>query len=90
MTTPAGPPLGRMGGAHCRVAFTSTDDLRADLMALGIEPSDGVFVHASLRALGPVVGGARVVVSALLDVAGHLAVRHSATSVCWNSSDAAE
>lgn len=45
----------------------STASLTADLSALGVESGDGVFLHASLRSIGSVVGGARAVVSALLD-----------------------
>jgi aminoglycoside N3'-acetyltransferase len=41
------------------------EDLRDDLRRLGLEPGDTVMVHASLRALGPVVGRAAGVVAAL-------------------------
>ncbi|HYF45840.1 MAG TPA: AAC(3) family aminoglycoside 3-N-acetyltransferase, partial [Acidimicrobiales bacterium] len=41
------------------------DGLRGDLAALGVEPGDVVMVHASLRAIGPVAGGAAAVVEAL-------------------------
>ncbi|MEL6337264.1 MAG: AAC(3) family N-acetyltransferase [Pseudomonadota bacterium] len=44
--------------------------LTRDLGELGIEAGDGVFVHASMRAIGPTVGGARAVVQALLDAVG--------------------
>lgn len=40
-------------------------DLVGDLRRLGIEPGDVVMVHASLRAIGPVDGGAAAVVEAL-------------------------
>ena len=39
--------------------------LRDDLRRLGVAPGDTVMVHASLRRLGPVVGGAAGVVAAL-------------------------
>ena len=45
-------------------------DLSHDLRALGLTAGDGVFVHASLRAVGPVVGGARAVIAALFNVVG--------------------
>ena len=44
--------------------------LRQDLSGLGLCEGDGVFVHASLKAIGPTVGGARTVVQALLDCVG--------------------
>jgi aminoglycoside 3-N-acetyltransferase len=44
--------------------------LRADLAALGIAPGDAVFVHAGLRAVGPVVGGADMIIAALRDAVG--------------------
>lgn len=33
---------------------------------MGVEPGDGLFVHASMRSIGPVVGGPRSVVEGLL------------------------
>lgn len=44
--------------------------LAADLRALGVRPGDVVMVHASLRRLGPVVGGADGVLDAIGDVIG--------------------
>ncbi len=44
--------------------------LAAELRALGLRAGDTVVVHASLRALGPVTGGADTVVDALRDVLG--------------------
>ncbi|MEO0569173.1 MAG: AAC(3) family N-acetyltransferase [Pseudomonadota bacterium] len=41
--------------------------LRDDLSKLGLRPGDAVFVHASMRAIGPVIGGARSIVQALLE-----------------------
>jgi len=46
--------------------LTIVDDLRA----LGLEEGDQVVVHSSLRAVGPVEGGADTVVDALLEVLG--------------------
>jgi aminoglycoside N3'-acetyltransferase len=40
-------------------------DLVGDLRRLGVAPGDVVMVHASLRAIGPVAGGATSVVAAL-------------------------
>lgn len=42
-----------------------SDEVAADLRALGVEPGDLLFVHASLRRLGPVEGGAVGVVRAI-------------------------
>lgn len=44
--------------------------LGADLSEIGIAPSDAVFVHAGLRSVGPVVGGADMVIAALRDAVG--------------------
>ena len=41
-----------------------------DLLALGVRPGGVLMVHSSLRALGPVEGGADTVVAALLDTIG--------------------
>jgi aminoglycoside N3'-acetyltransferase len=43
----------------------SPDDLTRDLRALGVRAGDALMVHASLRKLGPVRGGARGVIAAL-------------------------
>ena len=45
-------------------------DLVHDIGALGVAPGDVVMVHASLRAIGPVDGGAATVVAALDDAVG--------------------
>jgi aminoglycoside N3'-acetyltransferase len=44
--------------------------LTADLRALGVSAGDVVMVHASLRAIGSVAGGAAAVVQALEDAVG--------------------
>lgn len=44
--------------------------IAAELAALGILPGDLVLVHASLRSLGPVPGGAETVVQGLLETVG--------------------
>lgn len=46
------------------------DDIRADLVRLGLRPGDLVMVHASMRAVGPVLGGGDEVIEALLAVLG--------------------
>ena len=43
----------------------SVEDLVADLHALGVRPGDRLMVHASLRRIGPVEGGAAGVVEAI-------------------------
>ncbi|MFW8633704.1 aminoglycoside N(3)-acetyltransferase [Cribrihabitans pelagius] len=48
----------------------SADSLARDLRAMGISPGDGLFVHASARAIGPAAGGARSIIKALLDSVG--------------------
>ncbi len=44
--------------------------LSADLAHLGVQQGDVLMVHASLRAVGPVTGGANVIAQALLDAIG--------------------
>lgn len=46
------------------------DRLVAELSALGVAEGDVVMVHASLRAIGPVVGGAVAVIDALAEAVG--------------------
>jgi aminoglycoside N3'-acetyltransferase len=43
----------------------SPADLATDMQALGVRPGDRMMVHASLRRIGPVVGGAAGVVAAI-------------------------
>ncbi|MEN9933061.1 MAG: hypothetical protein RIS17_1634 [Pseudomonadota bacterium] len=50
--------------------FWTADALAADLAALGLAAGDAVMVHASLRAVGAVVGGADGVIAALRRVVG--------------------
>ena len=44
--------------------------LIADLKKLGVSPSDTIMLHASVKAIGWIVGGPDVVIQALLDVLG--------------------
>lgn len=44
--------------------------LADDLYRLGLRPGDRVVVHSSLKAIGPIDGGAETVIRALLDVIG--------------------
>jgi aminoglycoside 3-N-acetyltransferase len=44
--------------------------IAADFVELGVRPGDSLLVHASMRAVGPVEGGADTVINALLDVLG--------------------
>jgi len=39
--------------------------LAADLIALGVQPGDTLFIHSSFKSLGPVEGGAGTVIAAL-------------------------
>jgi aminoglycoside 3-N-acetyltransferase len=47
--------------------------LVADLRTLGVRLGQDVLVHSSLRSIGPVDGGAQVLLEALCEVAGHTA-----------------
>jgi aminoglycoside 3-N-acetyltransferase len=55
--------------ATTRPAITR-DQLVADLRAIGVQPGQTLLVHASLRRIGWVEGGAPAVVAALLEVLG--------------------
>ena len=48
----------------------SRQSLCTDLAKLGVAPGDLVMVHASLKAIGPVEGGAATIVDALCDAVG--------------------
>jgi aminoglycoside 3-N-acetyltransferase len=50
--------------------YATRASLLNDLTRLGVAARDGLFVHASLRSIGNVVGHARAVVSALIDSVG--------------------
>ncbi|PCI63795.1 MAG: AAC(3) family N-acetyltransferase [Kordiimonadales bacterium] len=50
--------------------FNSIASLKDSLRALGVHEGDGLFVHASMSAIGPTVGSARAVVEALLSAVG--------------------
>jgi len=49
---------------------TARRHIADDLRALGVRPDGVLLVHSSLRALGPVAGGAETVVRGLLDALG--------------------
>lgn len=51
-------------------SFWTAEALAADLALLGLAVGDAVMVHASLRAVGPVLGGADGVIAALARVVG--------------------
>ena len=46
---------------------TTRSALREDFMRLGVREGDLLMVHASVRAVGPIVGGVNVLVQALFD-----------------------
>lgn len=50
--------------------YVTQSGLVRDLRAMGLAAGDGVFVHASLRAIGRVVGGPRSVIAAFGQVVG--------------------
>lgn len=52
------------------VSFSTKESLLNDLNSLGLAEGDGVFVHASMRAVGSVVGGPRTVIEALFSAVG--------------------
>ncbi|WP_147112318.1 aminoglycoside N(3)-acetyltransferase [Tateyamaria sp. syn59] len=50
--------------------FHTLKSLVTDLTDLGIQEGDGLFVHASMKSVGSVVGGPRTVIEALQQVVG--------------------
>ena len=50
--------------------YWTADAIAADLYALGLTAGDAVMVHASLRSIGPVLGGGDGVIAALRSVLG--------------------
>ncbi len=48
----------------------SEDSLMHDLQGLGIESGDVLWIHSSLRAIGPIQGGADAVIDAILSTVG--------------------
>jgi aminoglycoside 3-N-acetyltransferase len=52
------------------MAVATLSTLGADLAGIGIAAGDAVLVHAALRKVGPVVGGADVIIAALRDAVG--------------------
>lgn len=53
-----------------RVMAATQSSLISDLTALSIAPGDTLMLHASLKALGPIVGGAATLISSLLRAIG--------------------
>ena len=51
-------------------AFHTRSTLLENLHSLGVRQGDGLFVHASMKAIGYVVGGTRTVVETLLEAVG--------------------
>ncbi|MEQ1900398.1 MAG: aminoglycoside 3-N-acetyltransferase [Devosia sp.] len=60
--------------------------LAGDLAAIGLREGDAVFVHAALRRVGPVLGGADMVIAALRDAVGPKGTVLAYTD--WESADA--
>jgi aminoglycoside 3-N-acetyltransferase len=54
----------------CPQILVTRSKLAGDLMALGVQPGDILEVHAGLRSIGHIVGGADALVLALLDAVG--------------------
>ncbi len=52
------------------VSFSTRKSLVDDLKSLGLSEGDGVFVHASMRSVGTIVGGPRTIIEALFSVVG--------------------
>lgn len=50
--------------------FHTLESLFNDLVSLDVRSGDGLFVHASMKAIGPVIGGPRTVIEALMHAVG--------------------
>lgn len=71
--TPNGRPyatMGRVDQMITKTVYATRSTLTTQLRQIGVTPGDVVMVHASLRAIGPVVGGVNTIVHALLDAVG--------------------
>lgn len=62
---------GMPGAVRAPAAGQTRDSLAADLRALGVRPGQALLVHASMRTLGLVQGGAAAAVAALRDAVGY-------------------
>ncbi|MGI9504752.1 MAG: aminoglycoside N(3)-acetyltransferase [Geminicoccaceae bacterium] len=51
-------------------SFSTRRSIERDLKALGLGEGDGVFVHASMSAIGVVIGGPRTIIEALFSIVG--------------------
>jgi len=54
----------------CNETAFTREQLSRDLRALGLSPGDIVYVHSSLKSIGPIEGGAETLVDSFLDVLG--------------------
>jgi aminoglycoside N3'-acetyltransferase len=50
--------------------FLTAYRIAADLSALGVQPGMDLFVHSSMKSIGPVLGGPSTIIDALLSVLG--------------------
>ena len=68
--------LGAIGARACAVVLVqnesvlSVDHVAAEIRAVGVQPADLLMLHASLRKVGPVAGGAEGVVAAVESALG--------------------
>lgn len=65
--------------------YVTSDSLARDLRKLGVRPRQSILLHASLRSLGWVEGGAEAVVSALRNVVGPAGTLVAPTTTAANS-----
>lgn len=59
-----------MPAPSAKMSWQTRRAVRADLAAIGVAPGDSLMVHAGLRSIGPVLGGADAVIAALRDAVG--------------------
>ena len=69
-----------------KTKFYTQKSLLNDLRSLGICDGDGVFLHASMKAVGSVIGGPRTVIAALMATLGFVIL--SAFIFCCVEDDA--
>lgn len=62
--------------------LVTKEQIKSDLIRLGINEGDTVFFHSSLKSIGPVDGGANSVINAFLEILGNTGTL-ALPALCW-------